>query len=397
MPRHLPPTAVPLTFSDLQRGLTAFGGDGSINDRFRKALSRYLGVDHCYLASSARAALCLLLCALRESTGAAHRREVLLPAYTCPSLVKAVLRAELTPRLADISPDTLDFEPDALARSINQETLAVVCVHPFGIPQPIERVSEIARAAGAFLIEDAAQAMGARQANRMVGTRADFGLFSLGPGKPLSTAGGGIVCTERDEYAHLIKQASASLPRPSVTVSSRALLRLITAALAYHPGAWWLISRVRLNPVSDSSSGSEPFAVRSLTAVQAAVGLTLLNRLESINKRRRENACRLIEGVRDAAAVDIPSPPEGSEPIYLRLPVLITDPRRRERLFRELYSAGMGVGKMYRRTLADVYPNTFEGTRYPGADYVARHLLTLPTHHHLTATDIDRIGRVFHA
>ncbi|NIV34944.1 MAG: hypothetical protein GWN58_37460 [Anaerolineae bacterium] len=83
-----------------------------------------------------------------------------------------------------------------------------------------------------------------------------------------------------------------------------------------------------------------------------------------------------------------------AEPIYLRLPLLVEGEERREHLFQHLWRAGIGVGRMYRRTLAEYFPQLAPAT-YPGADYVARHLLTLPTHHYLTQGDIERITQVF--
>jgi dTDP-4-amino-4,6-dideoxygalactose transaminase len=93
----------------------------------------------------------------------------------------------------------------------------------------------------------------------------------------------------------------------------------------------------------------------------------------------------------------IPAPAETAEPTYLRLPLLVDDEDRRERLFRRLWEAGIGVGRMYQHPLPYYFPQAADGKPYPGADYVARHLLTLPTHHYLTDADVAQIVHIFQA
>jgi perosamine synthetase len=392
MPRHLPPTAVPIAASDL---LHALRPPSQARACFQTALARYLGVRTCKLASSGRAALYLLLKQLSKTAGRGGRREVIMPAYTCPSLAKVALDAKLHPRFIDISAHTLAFEDERLEASINEHTLAVICVHPFGIPQSTEKVRALAQAAGTVVIEDAAQSMGARLEEHLAGTQGDFGLFSLGPGKPLSTGGGGILCTNSDHQARQIEQAWHKLPGASFTASVWALSRLVSLSLAFHPLGWWLVTRARLHRVGDHEA-SWGFSLRGLTDVQAAIGIALLERLDAINHQRAENADQLIAQLQELEFLHIPPPAAKTQPIYLRLPVLIDDEDRRERLFRRLWAAGIGVGRMYRQSLPELFPQA--GTEsYPGADYVASHLLTLPTHHYLTPMHIQHISEIFRA
>jgi perosamine synthetase len=392
MPRHLPPTAVPIAASDL---LHALRPPAQALACFQVALARYLDVRTCRLASSGRTALYLLLTQLNKTADRARRQEVIMPAYTCPSLVKVVLDAKLHPRFVDISSRDLTFEDEHLEACINEHTLAVICVHPFGIPQITEKVRALAKSAGAVVIEDAAQSMGARLEDQLAGTQGDFGLFSLGPGKPLSTGGGGILCTNCEHHAWLMEQAWQRLPGSSFTASLGAVSRLVSFSLAFHPLGWWLATRARLHRVGDQEA-SWGFALRGLTDVQATIGMALLERLDAINHQRAENAGQLITQLQELEFLHIPPPAAEAQPIYLRLPVLIDDEECRERLFHRLWAAGIGVGLMYRRSLPELFPQAGVAS-YPGANYVAHHLLTLPTHHHLTASDIRQIGEIFQA
>jgi dTDP-4-amino-4,6-dideoxygalactose transaminase len=392
---------MPLALSDLKRGLQVLGatrfqsGSRRVGEQFKAALAEYLGVRVCGLASSGRAALYLLLKSLAQATGSPQRREVLLPAYTCPALVKVALDVKLRPRFVDISPDTLTFAQDRLEACLGEQTLAVICVHPFGIPQPLDNIMAMARAVGAVVIEDAAQAMGARLEARMAGATGDFALFSLGPGKPLSTGGGGIVCAARAGEADVrrVEKSWAALPAPTVVASGWGLVRLGLLTLVFHPRGWWLASRAGLHRLGEHEA-SWGYRCCGLTELQAAIGLALLERLDAINSRRREKAGQLAAGLQALDFAHIPRPAGAAEPIYLRLPVLIDGEERRERLFRRLWQAGIGVGRMYRKSLPGFFPN-LASEACPGAEQVARRLLTLPTHHYLTEVDVERITEIF--
>jgi perosamine synthetase len=374
MLRHLPPTAVPFSAADLRGGFQA--GPGHV-EAFAGALEGYLGVRRCYLASSGRTVLYLLLRGLARA-GGDRRCEVVLPAYTCPSLARVILDLELRPRLVDISPETLGMDPVGLAQAIDDGTLAVIQVHPFGLPQATAQVLAWSEQAGAAVIEDAAQAMGARCDGWQVGTRGHFGLYSLGPGKPLSTAGGGVLSVNREEDMTMVGQWWRALPEASRAQSAVAQARMAAFNLAFHPRGWWAATRVGLHRAGDRE---ETWGYRrtGLTPVQASAGLVQLPRLDAINQSRRRRAGQLRERLAGVAGIVFPAP------------VLVASEGRREQIFQALWAAGIGVGKMYRRALPDLFPE-LQGGHYPGADYVAHHLLTLPTHHYVADGDVQRMA-----
>jgi dTDP-4-amino-4,6-dideoxygalactose transaminase len=378
--RQIPPTATPLGLAAWSQGLRA--GSDAVG-RFAAALRAYLQSPSCFLASSGRTALYLLLKSLREQPAHEGRSEVVLPAYTCPALVKVILDAGLSPRLVDLDPATQGVVKGWEA-ALSRSTLAVIWVHPFGVPQPVEAALHAAHAVGAVLIEDAAQALGARLDGRLVGTLGDAGLFSLGPGKPLSTGGGGIVCTNDTALTQSLDRAWQTLETPGGIAASWALLRVGLFSLAFHPTSWWLAAKAGAQKVGDSEA-SWGYALSQLTATQAAVGLRLLPTLDAINSRRRERAARWQAGLAGAPGLLLPGEVDGA--IYLRLPVVVQEPGLADVLQRRLAAAGIGAGRMYRRTLAEIFP-ALAGEAYPGSEQLAAGLLTLPTNHYVTAEDI---------
>jgi len=372
--------------------------------RFRSALEGYLDVPACFLAASGRTALYMLLTTLREGTPDSERREVVLPAYTCPSVAKVVIDAELRPRFVDIGPYTLTYNLTELAVAVSRNTLAVLVVHPFGIPHPLRDVKAIAQQCGALVIEDAAQSMGAKLDGRLVGTSSDFGLFSLGPGKPMSTGGGGFVCTTNETAAQLLRRAWKELPEWSGFRSTMAAVRLGLLGAAFHPSGWWLATRLGVQRVGENEA-SWRYAQMSLSAAQAAAGMVLLPHLDANNAVRRRHGEQLQSALQPIPNLHMPgarlmqmersagTESSAPEPIFLRFPVVFDSDAMREAAFHRLQSAGFGAGKMYRKSLATLFPDFADGV-YPGAEHVARCLLTLPTHHYVSDNDIATMAEL---
>jgi dTDP-4-amino-4,6-dideoxygalactose transaminase len=354
-----------------------------------------LDLPHLFLASSGRAALRLLLDTLARQPDWAGRQQIVLPGYTCPALAKVILDAGLTPRLVDIDPATFTYPPAALSAAVSEETLAVIVVHPFGIPVAMGPALAAARSAGALVIEDAAQAMGARVEGRQVGTRGHVALYSLGPGKPLALGGGGVVATSDDTLAAVLAEEWAALSLPSRVTAGLAWLRMGIYSVAFQPLFWWLATRLGAQKIGGNEA-SWGYRLTGLSPAQAAVGLALLPKLDAINQQRRTHARQLLAGLAECTSLTFPAlaAPKThenvKEPIFLRLPMLANTPAQADTIFARLAAAGIGVGRMYGRTIAEFFPQ-LAGPGLPGSERVARTLLTLPTNHHLTASEVARI------
>lgn len=156
---ELPPTAgLPLRWRDFAPGAPAVA--------LGPALARMLEVDPATVAvtCSGTAALVLALSALQRTSA---RRSVIVPAYTCPLVAIAVAHCGLRLRLCDTRPGHFEMDPDALAALCDDDTLAIVPAHLGGRLADLGAPLRAARAAGAWVIEDAAQALGARHADGM--------------------------------------------------------------------------------------------------------------------------------------------------------------------------------------------------------------------------------------
>ena len=393
--RHLPPTAVPVHIRDLWRGLSALGNPDSVRESFQDAFSDYIGASHCYLASSGRAGMYLILKTLRRIS---DRRYVILPAYTCPTVAQAVLMAGLQVRLCDLSLGTLGMDRNALVNLIDDSVLAIIAVHPFGLPEDMPDLVALGNQKGIFIIEDAAQSLGAKLNGRRVGSFGDFSLFSLGRGKVITTGGGGVLVTSNEAYASTLREVMDSEFYRAPESGLRSLAFLAGYRLATHPRGWWFITRSPLNPADEEQNFTEPFSVGRLSAGQAGVGLSIMPYLDNINEVRRQNAEWMIDALKELPFVCIPERVPGADPVYLRLPVLVDDQALREYLFKKLQKNGIGVSRMYARPLSEIFADHIDrdGEAYPAAEYVAHHLLTLPTHHLMSDQDLNKVVETFY-
>jgi perosamine synthetase len=401
LPRFLPPTATPLPPSSVAPALIA---PTDANERLCDAVNSLFGVRQSFLASSGRTALYLLLTALRDQEEQAHhndspttsKNEVVLPAYTCPSVAKVILEASLRPRLVDIDPHSMVMTTADLRAAIGSQTLATILVHPFGIAHDVEPALSLSQQHGAILIEDVAQSMGARFCGRLVGGRGHYGLFSFGPGKPISAGGGGILAVGDFGEARTVEAQWRQLRSSSRLDDSVALARLAALQSAFQPAGWWLAMRLGAQKAGDNEA-NWGFSLSGLSAAQAVVAEKQLQRLEQFNQTRRANALRLIDGLIGLTGVALPTPGlsdiDADGGFFLRLPLLFNDPARCMRVHDALHAQGIGAGRMYKQTLPRLFP-TLADHQFPGAEAVANGLLTLPTHHHLRATDIANIVKV---
>lgn len=395
--RHVPPTAVPVTGNDLWRGLTALMAPQHAPDRFRSAIVERTGSPHCYLVSSGRAALTLILLGLKRLSG---RTRVVVPAYACPTVVQSVLKAGLEPVMCDVSPKTLDLDRAALEQLIDRDVLAIVPAHLYGWAQDVRDLISIGQENGFYVVEDAAQAFGAVLSGRLVGSWGDAGFYSLGRGKCVPVGHGGVIVSQ-ERCAPAISEAIQDTAIEPVRWDIASLILFAGYGLVTNPVAWWFAVRTPLNPAEEGMDIDtlHPIRLGVLSAVQAGIGASILARLDEIENARRENARRLLTLLGEFDFVTLPEIAPDAEPRFLRLPFVVKGEELANRLFDMLSGQGIGVSRSYLRTLPDLFSGVVpsNGQEFPGASSLASCLLTLPTHAYLREEDVARIAGTFHA
>jgi dTDP-4-amino-4,6-dideoxygalactose transaminase len=166
------------------------------------SLAALIGVKHAIGVSSGTDALLMSLMALGVGPG----DEVLTSACSFFATAGVVARLGARPRFVDIDPQTFTLQPSAIDRVLTPRTKAIVPVHLFGQPSELDPILDVASRAGVPVIEDAAQAIGARYKDRQVGTFGAAGCFSFFPSKNLGAFGdAGLIVTNDDAMAHTLR------------------------------------------------------------------------------------------------------------------------------------------------------------------------------------------------
>ena len=382
--RLVAPAGAPLPAWSVLPSVFQSGGGG-----LAELFAARLGVQNPFFVSSGRAALAVLFKALRRGS---NRREVVIPAYTCFSVPSAVARAGLTIRLCDVDPKTLDMDLNALGRLDLNKALCIVPSGLYGLPGDLVALEQIARTSGALLVDDAAQCLGATKEGRACGSFGDAGFYSLGRGKGITTMGGGVLVTHRPDLAQRFVGTVRDLPQPS----ARAVGIAVASSLAYSamlgPSRYWLLDHVPFLELG--ASRFEPnFPIARLSAYQTRLAARLLPRLDSYNEIRRRYADQLRSGIEGVEGIEIPRPGEGTNPVYLRFPILARDEAHRSHLLRRLREAEIGASASYPTAIGDIPGiGSYLARRQeacPGARVIAGRILTLPTHPGVTPRDIE--------
>ncbi len=171
---------------------------GVVKD-FEAAAARYLGVKHVVAVSSCTSGLILTM----KSLGL--KGEVIMPSFTFHATAHAASWNGLTPVFVDCDPLTYAIDPAHVERAITGKTCAIIGVHIFGCPAPVEELAELARKRDLKLIYDAAHALGSIYKGRKCGNFGDAEIFSLSPTKLVTSAEGGLVATNDSELARKLR------------------------------------------------------------------------------------------------------------------------------------------------------------------------------------------------
>jgi perosamine synthetase len=328
---------------------------GAYVERFEREFAALHEVEHAVAVNNGTTALVVAM----EALGVGPGDEVITSPFTFVATLNAILEAGATARFADIGAD-FNLEPNHVADLVNERTRAVMPVHLYGYMADMDPIMANAAAHGLHVVEDAAQAVGARYHGRPAGSFG-VGCFSLYATKNLNTGEGGMVTTNDDAIADHLR-----------LLRNQGMRQRYQYEVAGHN--------------------------YRLTNLAAAVGLPQLARMEEISETRRKNAAALRAGLADVPGLVLPSEPvEGRTHVYHQFTIRITDeaPIRRDEAIDQLTARGVGCGVYYPKVVYDYecyreHPSVVLD-EVPNAERTVAEVLSLPVHPFLSSGDLDRI------
>lgn len=386
----MPPAAAPIGLADLAAWTKQLVSAEDPRAALCREMSTICGVRRSFLVGTARAGLAIILQALRD-LAPSDRTEVIVPSYTCFSVPASVVKAGLTPRIVDVTPETLDYDPAALERVDTRRALAIIATNLFGFPNDMLRLEGFARANRLFLVDDAAQALGARFRGRWAGTWGDVGLYSFDKGKPVSAIAGGVIVTGAEKVASAIEWRIRQLPPPGPREAFLALARLAAYVTFLSPRLYWIpagIPPLGLGKTVYTTSFPVARGSRLLTSLSSV----MLRKRSEFGAHRRRNALELRTRLDPIRGLSLVAAHPLAEPAFLRLPLLAPDRARQVSLIDSLNAAGIGATGSYPSCIGAI-PELRHApgavTECAGGAYIAERIVTLPTHPLLTSADVE--------
>lgn len=324
--------------------------------RFEEAFAAYCGVAHCVGVGNGLEALHLIVRAYGIGSG----DEVIVPANTYIATWLAVSHAGATVVPVEPDPRTYNLDPTRVAAAITPRTRAIIAVHLYGQAADMAPILDLARRHGLHVIEDAAQAHGARYRGRRVGGLGDAAGWSFYPGKNLGAYGdAGAVTTNDDQLAQRVR-----------------VLRNYGSQAKYY------------NEVKGMNSRLDP--------LQAAFLLVKLKYLDEWNGRRSGLARLYLDGLADVPDLALPVVPGWAEPVWH---VFVVRHPQRARLQEHLRAAGIETLIHYPVPphLSDAYGEYGWGAgTFPLTEGFAQSLLSLPMGPHLDTDAVQQVTAAVH-
>lgn len=347
----------------------SLGGDyitrGPTVEEFEEKVAEFVGADHAIAVTSGTTALHLA----GEALGFSEGDEVITTPLTFASTAFSATYSGAEPVFADIKSDTRNIDPEKIEDKITEETEAIVPMYYAGQPPEIEKILEIADEHDLKVLWDACHAMGSEIDGEKIGSERDLAMFSFHPVKNITTAEGGMVVTDDDELAERIRSLR------SFTMNSE--------VEGHEDEPWYQVVE-------------EEGYNYNFTDIQAALGLSQLERAEEFKERRQEIFDRYTEAFEGIEGVEPPEVKDNIDPFWHIYTVKITEefPVSRGKFFNVMQEENIGVQVHY--VPLHYHPFFQENYGYEKGDFpeteeVYDQIVTLPMYPDMSDSDVEDV------
>lgn len=358
MRRHIPVAAPALVGNEKAYVMeclesTWISSNGKYIERFEGAFANFCNVKHAITCCNGTVALHLALMAL----GVGPADEIIVPTLTYVATANAVTYCGARPVFIDSEPETWTLNPSLIEKSITPRTKGIIVVHLYGHPVDMDAVLTLARKRGLFVIEDAAEAHGAKYKGKMIGSLSDIATFSFYGNKILTTGEGGMVVTNNDDLGARIR---------------------ILKGQGMDPNRRYWFSVVGYN--------------YRMTNIAAAIGLAQLEKVDWHIGRRREIATRYIEHLKDVKGIALQPEKPWAYNVYWMISAVLSENllTSRDYVVSELAELGIETRPFfYPMHTLPIYRELAKGRSFPVADRLAARGINLPSSAALCEEDID--------
>ncbi|MEM5766655.1 MAG: DegT/DnrJ/EryC1/StrS family aminotransferase [Candidatus Aenigmatarchaeota archaeon] len=316
---------------------------------FEEKIADYIGVRYAIATSSGTTALHTALLAVGIKPG----DEVITTPFTFIATANSILYCGARPVFVDVDEKTFNIDTTKIEGKITEKTRAILPVHLYGHPADIESLIEICEEHNLILVEDVAQALGAEFNGKKVGSFGDCAIFSFYPTKNITTGEGGIVVTNDEKIAEKCRKIR----------NHGEYQRYFVDSLGYN---------------------------YRMTDIAAAIGLAQLNKLESLNAKRIENAEFLIKQLKNVEEIETPFVAGNVKHVFHQFTIKT---KRRDELKEFLDKKGIQSVVYYPLPIhkQKLYQELGYRDTLPVSEKLSKEVLSLPVHPNLTKDDLSLI------
>jgi len=329
-------------------------------EELEEKISEYVGCDYCVTFNSGTSALHASLL----SYNITNTDEVIVPSFSFISTVNSVLFVNATPVFSDIEDETYGLDPDLLENKISKKTKIILPMDYGGLPCKINEIQKITNEHNLILLEDAAEALGAKINGKNIGSISDLSIFSFCGNKVLTTGEGGAAVTNSKEIYEKLK-----IIRSHGRVDKINYFENPDNANYVGIGYNWRMS-----------------------SMTAALGISQLQKLDKLIRLRQKNAEYLLSKLSKHSQIILPKSPKGYDHIYQMFTVRLRDKEIRNKLqnhllkkkiFCKVYFNPIHLTDLYKKK----FPNYVEKLNV--TEKISNQVLTLPIYPNMTNEEMN--------
>lgn len=300
-----------LVTSSLEGWLTS----GVFTEKFQDSVKNYLDVRHCLFVNSGSSANLLALSGLKKLFNIEDGSEVITSAVNFPTTLNPILQNNLLPVLVDAEMGTYNINPNLIEEKITSKTVGIVLAHTLGNPFGLDQIKEICEKNNLFLMEDNCDAFGSKYKNKFTGTFGDVATLSFYPAHHITTGEGGAVFTNNTKLKKILESLRDwgrdcyCPPGEDNTCKKRFDWQL--GGLPHGYDHKYIYSNIGYN--------------LKATDMQAAIGLSQMDKLESFINKRIENFNYLYDGFKQFTEFLLPEWSDKSSPSWFGFPLTLKD------------------------------------------------------------------------
>lgn len=330
---------------------------------FERKFADYVGAKYAVAVSNGTAALHIACMAAGITKG----DEIITTPITFAASANCALYCGATPVFADIDPVTYNISPESIEACITDRTKAIIPVHYTGQACDMDAIHKIADRYNLIVIEDAAHAVGAEYKGKKIGSLSDMTEFSFHPVKHITCGEGGMVTTNREDLYEKLK-----LFRTHGITRDEKFLHKVDGP--------WYYEQIDLG-----------YNYR-ITDIQAALGISQLERIDKFLEKRKKIAAKYDEAFRDFNGIDIPKQAEYSNSAY-HLYVIKVDKSIRKELFEYLRANNIGVNVHYIPVYTFPYyrEHGYENVKCENAEKLYESIISVPIYYDLSDEEQDYV------